>query len=103
MAIVYTCPRCGQQTSVDDRFAGCRGVCANCRSPVNIPAASETGAPIGPPSDYVPQKKKTASWIIILALVGGLILMLPCCAGLLLPAIQSARESARRAVCSNNL
>ena len=104
MAIVFTCPRCGQQTSVDDRFAGSRGVCASCRTPVNIPAVSETGAPLGPPSDYVPQRKKTPSWIIVLAVVGGLsLVMLPCCAGMLLPAIQAAREAARKAQCSNNL
>jgi prepilin-type processing-associated H-X9-DG protein len=106
MAIVYTCPRCGQQTSVDDRFAGCRGVCANCRSPVNIPAASETGALAGPSADYVPQKKKTSPWLIVLALVGGFFVLLFCSGipvALLLPAVSSAREAGRRAACSNNL
>ena len=54
-----------------------------------------------------PQPKKTGgsnTVIIVLAIVAAIsIPLLGCCAGLMLPAVQAAREAARRMSCSNNM
>jgi uncharacterized membrane protein YhaH (DUF805 family) len=44
MPIPFTCPHCGRQTTVDDRYAGQSGPCAGCGGPVTVPrnAASES-------------------------------------------------------------
>jgi hypothetical protein len=42
-------------------------------------------------------------WIIVAVVAGGLLLVVPCLIALLLPAVQQAREAARRATCKNNM
>ncbi|MHB8900193.1 MAG: DUF1559 domain-containing protein [Thermoguttaceae bacterium] len=97
MPIPFTCPHCGTYTNVDDQFAGRMGPCAQCGKTITIPYGGPSYGPPRPP-------KKSSGLLVALAVVLGF-----CCLGgpiliaLLLPAVQAAREAARRAQCSNNL
>ena len=100
MPIAFTCPHCGVQTSVADEFAGQTGPCASCGKPVTIPAVG------GAPGYAPPAKKSSGPSVLVIVLVVLLGLFVVCggiLAALLIPAVQAARESARRVQCSSNL
>ncbi len=102
MPIPFTCPHCGAQTSVDDRFAGQSGPCSHCAKPITIPYAA--GAM---PSAAPPTRSGGGSGVAIaVAVVGGLFALVVCggiMIALLLPALQAARSAARKAQSTNNL
>lgn len=97
MPIQFTCPHCGVTKTVADEYAGQTGPCAECGQKVTIP-----GKPMQPPmpassSRFSPIVIGLAVAVIGLLGCGGVLL------ALLLPAVQAAREAARRTSCSNNL
>ena len=103
MPIAFTCPLCKEQNSVGPEFAGRRGTCAFCGATVIVPQTSGL-ARLEPQSTEDTPRKSSTPWILILAVIcvallffGGIL------ASLLLPAIQAAREAARRAACMNKL
>ncbi len=104
MSIPFVCPHCGHQTTVGPEHAGLSGNCAKCGNLITVPAGA-AGAP-GKPS-YSPSVRSSTSnntWIIVICVVLGCLgCGAPVALALLLPAVQMARESARRTQCSNQM
>ena len=68
-------------------------------SPFSEPGQPQYGQPLQPPP-----KKGTNVWLIVgIVAAVSLIPMMLCCVGLMLPAVQAAREAARRMSCQNNM
>jgi prepilin-type processing-associated H-X9-DG protein len=97
MTISFTCPHCGSQTQVDEQFAGQTGPCRSCGQKVTVPV---------PPGMATATAKSSGGTVVMVIVLITLIGLFVCGGGmvaLLLPAVQAAREAARRAQCSNNL
>src|SRR3954467_12063408 len=100
MPIPYTCPHGGKQFSVAEQFAGQTGPCAACGKPITVPLPASGYA-------YTPQAAATGSGtsgmvILVIAILASLFVCGGILVALLLPAVQAAREAARRAQSSNN-
>ena len=101
MPIPYSCPHCGKQFSVAEQYAGQTGPCAACGKPITVPLPATNYA-------YAPQSAATGSGtsgmvILAIAILASLFVCGGILVALLLPAVQAAREAARRAQSSNNL
>ena len=104
MSIDFTCPHCGKQTVVPDRYAGNTGPCVACGQTITIPAIHYA---IGMSPTPVPPKPVPGSWGTPLLTVVGCVLPLLLCFGALvaifLPALSGTRGRSRRTQCNNNL
>jgi DNA-directed RNA polymerase subunit RPC12/RpoP len=100
MPIAYSCPHCGKQYSVAEQYAGQTGPCAACGQKITVPPLTTgyTGAPVASSGGA-----GAGIAVVAIGLVVGLVLCSGVLVALLLPAVQAAREAARRAQSSNNL
>ncbi|MEX1223703.1 MAG: DUF1559 domain-containing protein [Pirellulales bacterium] len=104
MPIHYRCPHCGTQGAADEQYAGQSGPCAHCGQTLTMPAAGQPAMSGGPPPSSGSSGGKIAMIIGVVAAVGLVgICVLGILIALLLPAIQAAREAARRNNCSANI
>ncbi len=96
MSIHFICPHCAAATDIAEKYAGQTGPCAYCGKSITIPAVEGDVS--------VPRRSSRAVIIFILAgALGVAVLCVAVLAALLLPAVSSAREAARRMTCVNNM
>ena len=101
MSIHFECPHCGHKTLVEDKFAGQSGPCRECGQQVTVPQLTSQ---VRPPSQKSSSGAGMTVAFVIMAAIGVIGLMLMCgLVALLLPAVNAAREAARRTTCMNNM
>ena len=95
MPIPVACPSCGKTLHARDEFAGHMTNCPACGGAIRIPGFATV------PTGY--QRSGGSGWLFGALAAVGVFLIIPCLIALLLPAVQAAREAARRTQCINNL
>jgi len=103
MPIAYSCPHCGKQYSVADQYAGQTGPCASCGKPITIPLPSGMAGYAYSPQPGKPGGSAGMAVAVLAVCAIGSICVLGILVALLLPAVQAAREAARRSQSMNNL
>jgi prepilin-type processing-associated H-X9-DG protein len=99
MPIRFTCPHCGMTTDVDDQYAGQSVACVRCKKKISYPEPDGGMPPCSCAELAKPRSKcrfTLVELLVAICVVGILI-------ALFLPARSTARESALRTVCINNL
>ncbi len=104
MPINFTCPHCGATTQVADQYVGQSGPCARCGKIITVPLPGG----MSPPFDIAAPPRRGLGTGAIVAIVLAVVLVVAvffvgAMIALLLPAVQAAREAARRISCDNNL
>jgi hypothetical protein len=108
MPVHFACPHCGEQTLVDEQFAGQTGPCINCGRPIVVPIFSSEATQAGagsPTSASRPAMRTYWPLMILVSLAGlgaltGIAILV---SSLLQPAIQAARANNARKQCARNL
>ena len=107
MPVDFTCPHCGTQTRVADQYIGHTGPCGSCGRTITIPGpvSPGMGSPgMGSPGYSPPPARRGGCGLgVALALIFVGVLFVGLFLALMLPAVQAAREAARRVACVNNL
>lgn len=103
MPISFSCPSCGHHTNVDESYAGQTGPCSKCGNMVTIPGPGGMKSFQPPGPVIAPKSGVPTALIVVLVCVGVFFVCGGIGTALLLPAVQAAREAARRTECSNHL
>ncbi|MGI8982004.1 MAG: DUF1559 domain-containing protein [Pirellulaceae bacterium] len=103
MAIQFSCPHCGKQTSVADQYAGQSGPCAACGKNVTVPFAGGPAYPGPAAQGSGAGGAGMAALIVGIVLLGGLLVCGGVVALVAFRTIGTVRTSATRMNSQNNL
>ena len=100
MPIPFTCPHCGHQTDVEERYVGQTGPCVSCGKTITVPPVSGAGPAYAPPQE---SSAGAMIAVILVAIVVGALVCGGVLAFLFLSAGRATRVRAQRTECQNNL
>lgn len=107
MPIPFSCPFCGQETLVEDEFAGQSGPCATCGKKITVPyVPAEQRFGSNDVVTGIPYKSGPTATTIFLVAIGAIVAATGVIAAivvLLFPALGVARSFAQRQKCDDNL